>query len=139
MLSLLNNLTTYEFIRPKSLTSDEFNKIVNAYNQEIKEQIQNFNNGSDIIFGLEEFSFSNADFYQNLNITILQDSTKVEELRKNQLKSADDFEELLSSLTAYAINNQITNDFNVYDFRLLYQKLTNKEQELKDKAKEIME
>jgi murein DD-endopeptidase MepM/ murein hydrolase activator NlpD len=132
-MDVLNNLKSYEFIRPKSLTSDEFNKIVNSYNQEIKEQIENFNKGSDIIFGLEEFSFSNADFYQNLNITILQDSTKVEELRKNQLKAADDFEELLSSLTTYAINNQITNDFNVYDFRLLYQKLTNKEQELKDK------
>lgn len=138
-LDVLNDLSEYRFIRPKDINVDEYTKIVNPYNESVKSEVENFNNGSDIKFDTEEFNFSNAKIYQGLNINVLRDDSKREELSVNQLKGADDINDLIPELIQYANQNEITGDFNVYDLRSFYRKLSNKETELNEiiKTKKI--
>jgi len=134
-LDVLSNLSEYRFIRPRDINSEEFTKIVKPYNQSVKEEVENFNNGSDITFGTEDFNFSNAKLYQGLSVEILRDESKREELISNQLKGADDINDLIPELIEYATKNEITGVFNVYDLRVFYDKLSNKETEINEKIK----
>jgi murein DD-endopeptidase MepM/ murein hydrolase activator NlpD len=138
-LDVLSDLSEYRFIRPKNINTEEYVKIVNPYNENVKGEVENFNNGSDIKFNTEEFNFSNAKLYQGLNIDILRDDSKREELSTNQLKDADNIDDLIPELIEYANKNEISGDFNVYDLRSFYLKLSNKETELNEiiKTKKI--
>lgn len=135
-LDVLNDLSEYRYIRPRNINVDEFNSIVKPYNEQVKSSVENFNNGSDILFDSESFNFSNAKLYLNLNLELLRDDTKREELRNNQLRGVENTDELIASLIEYASKNNIVGDFNVYDLNDFYKKLSDKETELDEKIKE---